>query len=86
VLIARAARTAAVPCRVAAARLQPFRRGAAANRKITLFNLSSRLLRVMILARNGRYDEARMAAKRALKIQNDFQPALELLRSLPADH
>ena len=38
----------------------------------------------MILARNGRYDEARTAANRALKIQFDFKPALELLQSLPA--
>jgi Flp pilus assembly protein TadD len=43
-------------------------------------------VRAMILARNGRYDEARTAAKRTLAIQNDFQPALDLLRSLPVNH
>ncbi len=39
-------------------------------------------VRAMILARNGRYDEARKAAKQALAIQPDFQPAVELLNSL----
>ena len=43
-------------------------------------------VRAMILAHNGRYDEARVAVNRTLKIQPDFQPALELLRSLPANH
>jgi tetratricopeptide (TPR) repeat protein len=43
-------------------------------------------VRAMILARNKRYDEARVAANRALAIQRDFQPALELLRGLPANH
>jgi len=39
-------------------------------------------VRAMILARNGRYDEARKAAKRALVIQPNFQPAVELLNNL----
>jgi tetratricopeptide (TPR) repeat protein len=43
-------------------------------------------VRAMILTRNGRYDEARAAANRVLAIQRDFQPALELLRKLPANH
>ena len=43
-------------------------------------------VRAMILARNGHYDEARAAANRSLAIQPDFQPALELLHSLPANH
>jgi tetratricopeptide (TPR) repeat protein len=40
-------------------------------------------VRAMILVRNGRNDEARAAANRALKIQPDFQPAMELLQKLP---
>ena len=43
-------------------------------------------VRAMILAHNGHYDEARAAANRALVIQPDFQPAMELLRKLPANH
>jgi len=43
-------------------------------------------VRAMILARNGRYSEARTAANRSLAIQRDFQPALELLQQLPANH
>ncbi len=38
-------------------------------------------VRAMILKRNGRDDEARVAVKRALKIQPDFQPAVELLKT-----
>jgi len=41
--------------------------------------------RAMILARNGHYDEARIAANRSLAIQRDFQPALELLQNLPGN-
>ena len=41
-------------------------------------------VRAMILKRNGRDDEARTAAKRALQIQPDFQPARGLLQSLPS--
>jgi predicted RNA polymerase sigma factor len=36
-----------------------------------------------ILSRNGRSDEARDAARRALAIQRDFQPASDLLQRLP---
>jgi tetratricopeptide (TPR) repeat protein len=36
-------------------------------------------VRAVILQRNGRNDEAQMAAKRALKIQPDFQPARQFL-------
>ena len=43
-------------------------------------------VRAMILTRNGRNDEARAAAKRALKIQPDFQPAAELLKKLKPSH
>ena len=39
-------------------------------------------VRAMILARNGRNDEARVAANRALKLQPDFQPAVELRQRL----
>jgi predicted CXXCH cytochrome family protein len=39
-------------------------------------------VRATILARNGRYAEARLAATQALKIQPDFQPALQLLHNL----
>jgi len=37
-----------------------------------------------ILARHGRNEAARTAANRALAIQHDFRPALDLLRTLPA--
>ncbi len=40
-------------------------------------------VRAMILARNGRNNEARVAANRSLKIQPDFKPAMELLQKLP---
>ena len=43
-------------------------------------------VRATILERNGRNDEARAAANRALKIQPDFQPAVILLQKLPANH
>jgi tetratricopeptide (TPR) repeat protein len=39
-------------------------------------------VRAVILVRNGRDDEARAAANRALVIQHYFQPALELLQNL----
>ena len=39
-------------------------------------------VRAVILKRNGRYDAARVAVNRALKIQPDFQPARGLLQSL----
>lgn len=39
-------------------------------------------VRAMILARNQRNDEAKTAVKRALAIQPDFQPALQLLQKL----
>jgi Flp pilus assembly protein TadD len=39
-------------------------------------------VRATILARNSRNDEAKAAVNRALKIQPDFQPAVELLRNL----
>jgi Flp pilus assembly protein TadD len=39
--------------------------------------------RAMILMRNGRYDEARVAANHALQIQPVFQPARQLLQKLP---
>jgi len=39
-------------------------------------------VRAVILARNGRNDEARLAARCALKIQPDFQPAQALLQKL----
>lgn len=39
-------------------------------------------VRAIILSRNGRNDDAQMAAKRALKIQPGFQPATKLLESL----
>jgi predicted Zn-dependent protease len=38
--------------------------------------------RAMILVRNGRNAEAKAAVNRALKIQTDFQPAVQLLRNL----
>jgi len=38
-------------------------------------------VRAVILVRNGRDDEARAAANRALVIQHYFQPALELLQN-----
>jgi tetratricopeptide (TPR) repeat protein len=41
-------------------------------------------VRAMILKRNGRDDEARTAAKRALEIQPSFQPARGLLQRLPS--
>ena len=41
-------------------------------------------VRAMILKRNGRDDEARAAARRALLIQPNFQPARGLLQSLPS--
>jgi len=40
--------------------------------------------RATILARLGRYDEMRDAARKALELQPDFQPARELLQQLPA--
>ena len=40
-------------------------------------------VRAMILARNGHNDEARAAAKRAVKMKPVFQPALQLLERLP---
>jgi hypothetical protein len=40
----------------------------------------------MILARNGRYDEAKAAVHRALKIEPNFKPAAELSQQLPKDH
>jgi predicted CXXCH cytochrome family protein len=43
-------------------------------------------VRATILARHGRYAEARLAANRAVAIQRDFQPALELLREMPGNH
>ena len=43
-------------------------------------------VRAMILARNGRHDEAKAAAQRALKIQPNFNPASALLGKLPDDH
>jgi Flp pilus assembly protein TadD len=39
-------------------------------------------VRGMILARNGRIKEAWIAANRALKLQPDFQPAVELSQKL----
>ena len=39
-------------------------------------------VRAMILKRNGRNDEARVAANRALEIQNSFDPARLLLQKL----
>jgi tetratricopeptide (TPR) repeat protein len=39
-------------------------------------------VRAMILARNGHNDEAKAAANRALKIQPDFRPAVELRQKL----
>ncbi len=42
-------------------------------------------VRAAILARHGRYAEARLAANRALTLQHDFQPALELLRDIPGN-
>lgn len=39
--------------------------------------------RATILARTGRYAEARTAASRALELRSDFQPAQELLQNLP---
>lgn len=39
--------------------------------------------RATILAQQGRTDEARAAARRALEIQREFGPALELLRQFP---
>lgn len=41
-------------------------------------------VRAVILARNGRYDEARIAVNQALKIQPAFEPATALLQSLSA--
>jgi tetratricopeptide (TPR) repeat protein len=43
-------------------------------------------VRAEILARNGRFDEARAAAKAALAIQPDFQPALELIQGRLSKH
>jgi len=43
-------------------------------------------VRALILARNGRYDEARASANQALAMQRNFQPALALLQKLPANH
>jgi len=43
-------------------------------------------MRAMILARNGRYNEARAATKRSLALQRDFQPALDLLQKLSANY
>ena len=43
-------------------------------------------VRAEILAHNGRHAEALAAVQQALKIQSDFKPAVELLRSLPANH
>lgn len=40
-------------------------------------------VRAVILKRNGRNDEAKIAANRALAIQPNFQPARELFQSLP---
>lgn len=42
-------------------------------------------IRATILARNGRYDEARAAAMQSLKIQPNFQPTEELLRNMPSN-
>jgi tetratricopeptide (TPR) repeat protein len=42
-------------------------------------------IRAVILEGHGRYDEARTAARRALKIQANFQPAQELLQSSPTN-
>jgi tetratricopeptide (TPR) repeat protein len=42
-------------------------------------------VRAEILLRNGRVSEARGAANRALEIQRDFVPAMELLQSMPAN-
>jgi Flp pilus assembly protein TadD len=39
-------------------------------------------VRATFLVRIGRYDEARAAVQRALKIQPGFQPAVELLGKL----
>ena len=39
-----------------------------------------------ILLKNGRYTEARAALNRALKVQPNFEPALELLQHLPSDN
>jgi tetratricopeptide (TPR) repeat protein len=41
--------------------------------------------RARTLARAGRYREARTDARRALQLQSDFKPALDLLEALPAD-
>ena len=43
-------------------------------------------VRAAILTRNGRYEEARASANRALAIQRSFQPALALLQKLRANH
>ena len=40
-------------------------------------------MRAVILKRNGRNDEAKVAIQQSLKIQRDFQPALELLSKIP---
>jgi Flp pilus assembly protein TadD len=40
-------------------------------------------VRAMILARNGRNDEAKAAANQALKLQPGFQPVRQLLQKLP---
>jgi Flp pilus assembly protein TadD len=42
-------------------------------------------VRATILLRNGRVNEARGAASRALEIQRDFQPARALLQRLSAN-
>jgi len=42
-------------------------------------------VRALILANNGRYNEAQSTAQRALKIQPDFKPATELLQRLSAN-
>jgi tetratricopeptide (TPR) repeat protein len=39
-------------------------------------------VRAVILKRNGRNDEAKTAVTRALKVQADFQPAIQLLQKL----
>jgi Flp pilus assembly protein TadD len=43
-------------------------------------------VRAMILAHNGRNDEAKAAAHQALKIQSNFKPALDLLHKLADEH
>ena len=42
-------------------------------------------VRAMILKRNGRDDEAKAAVNRALKLQPDFQPAVQILKKPPGN-